>query len=65
MTEALTLAQRVIDLADGDPTKGNLLTGSPWRSRSRCVPPRDVLWATGWTADFDRAIAVARVDPTT
>ena len=28
MTEALRLAQRVIDLAEGDPTKGNLVMGS-------------------------------------
>jgi class 3 adenylate cyclase len=67
MTEALTLSQRVIDLANGDPTKGNLLTGSPlafamaMRASARCCLGRQ-----GWTADFDRAIAVAReVDPTT
>ena len=29
MAEALRLAQRVIDLADGDPTIGNLILGSP------------------------------------
>ena len=29
MAEVLRLAQRVIDLADGDPAKGNLLIGSP------------------------------------
>ena len=29
MSAVLQLAQRVIDLADGDPKKGNLLTGSP------------------------------------
>ena len=29
MTEVLRLAQCVIDLADGDPSKGNLILGSP------------------------------------
>ena len=29
MVETLRLAQRIIDLADGDPTKGNLIVGSP------------------------------------
>ena len=29
MTEALRLAQRTIELADGDATKGNLIIGSP------------------------------------
>ena len=29
MIEALRLADRLIDLADGDPTKGNLILGSP------------------------------------
>jgi hypothetical protein len=67
MTTVLRLAQRVIDLADGDPTKGNLLTGSPlafamaMRGSARCC-----LGQRRWKADFDRAIAVANeVDPTT
>jgi adenylate cyclase len=66
MTAALTLSQRVIDLADGDPTKGNLLTGSPlafataMRASARCA-----LGQPNWKDDFDQAIAVARVDPTT
>ena len=29
MIEALRLSDRLIDLADGDPTKGNLIFGSP------------------------------------
>ena len=29
MAETLRLAQRAIDLAEGDPTKGNLIVGSP------------------------------------
>jgi class 3 adenylate cyclase len=67
MTEVDHLAQRVIDLADGDPTKGNFLTGSPlafataMRGIARCCRGHD-----GWRADFDEANAIAReVDPTT
>lgn len=66
MTEALALSQRVIELADGDPTKGNLLTGSPlafataMRASARCA-----LGQRNWKDDFDEAIEVSRVDPTT
>jgi adenylate cyclase len=67
MTEVLRLAQRVIDLADGDPTKGDLIFGSPlalanaWRGTARwCLGIR------GWKDDLHQAIAMARaVDPTT
>jgi hypothetical protein len=67
MSEVEALAQRVIGLADGDPTKGNFLTGSPlafataMRGVARCCRGLD-----GWRADFDEANAIARdVDPTT
>jgi adenylate cyclase len=66
MSAVLQLAQRVIDLADGDPKKGNLLTGSPlafataMRASARCA-----LGQPNWKGDFDQAIAFARVDPTT
>jgi len=66
MTEALTLSQCVIDLADGDPTKGNILTGSPlafataMRASARCA-----LGQPNWKDDFDLAMAISRVDPTT
>jgi len=66
MAHALRLAQRVIDLAEGDPTKGNFLTGSPlafataMRASARCA-----LGQRHWKDDFDEAIAVAQVDPTT
>ena len=66
MHQALRLAQRVIDLADGDATKGNFLTGSPlafataMRASARCA-----LGQPNWKDDFDQALAVARVDPTT
>jgi adenylate cyclase len=66
MAAVLKLTQRVIDLADGDPKKGNLLTGSPlafataMRASARCA-----LGQPNWKSDFDQAIAFARVDPTT
>jgi hypothetical protein len=66
MTQALRLAQRVIDLADGNATKGNFLTGSPlafataMRASAKCA-----LGQPKWKDDFDHALAVARVDPTT
>jgi len=60
--EGLRLAQRAIDLADGDPTKGSL---GPIRSplamailmRGCC---RYCLGLSGWREDLDQAIAMAR-----
>jgi len=65
--EGLRLAQRVIDLAEGNPTKGSLgPIGSPlamaflMRGSCRCC-----LGVAGWREDLDQAIAMARsVDPT-
>ena len=66
-TEVLRLAQRVIDLADGDPAHGNLIFGSPlalalaFRGTARWC-----LGIPGWRGDFDQAVAIARkVDATT
>ena len=66
MTEVLRLAQCVIDLADGDPSKGNLILGSPLvvalaiRGNARWA--RGIL---GWRDDYDQAVAIARgVDAT-
>ena len=40
MAEALRLSQTVIDLADGDPTKGNIVFGSPLAmALARAAPP--------------------------
>jgi adenylate cyclase len=64
--EGLRLAQRVIDLAEGDPTKGALgPVGSPlamaFLMRGNC---RYCLGVAGWREDLDQAIAMARsVDP--
>ena len=67
MTEVLRWAQRVIDLADGDPTLGDLIFGSPlaaaiaFRGAARWC-----LGIAGWKDDFHQAVAMARAsDPTT
>jgi adenylate cyclase len=67
MADLLRLAQRVIDLADGDPAKGDLLVGSPlaivisFRGTGRWC--RGI---AGWKDDFHQAVAMARaVDPLT
>ena len=64
--EAMQLAQRVIDLAAGDPCKGDLLVGSPLalalgiRGLARCS-----LGHPGWSDDVHQAVRTARaVDPT-
>ena len=45
MAEALRWSQTVIDLADGDPAKGNLIIGSPLAlALARAAPP-DGRWA--------------------
>jgi adenylate cyclase len=66
MAEVLRLAQRGIDLADGDPTMGDLIVGSPLavlialRGAARWC-----LGIPGWKDDFHQAIAMARAaDPT-
>jgi adenylate cyclase len=65
--EGLRLAQRAIDLADGDPTKGVLgPIGSPLAAailmRGNC---RYCLGVPGWKEDLDKAMAMFRsIDPT-
>ena len=64
MAEVLRLAQRVIDLTGGDPTKGSLMFGSPFtlaivmRGLARCC-----LGIPGWKHDFHQAIAMGRGVP--
>src|SRR5262249_633256 len=67
MTEALRLAQPVIDLTERHPTKANLLMGSPlalalaMRGFNRLC-----LGINGWRSDADVAITLAApVDPKT
>ena len=64
-SDALRWSQRVIDLADGDPSKGNFVVGSPLafalmaRGDARCC-----LGRPGWRDDLHRAVAMARsADP--
>ena len=60
MADVLRLAQRVIDLADGDPTMGNLILGSPlavaiaMRGAARCC-----FGTPGWKDDFALAVEMA------
>ena len=64
--EALRLAQRVIDLAAGDPTMGNLIFGSPLAMATGMKGLAKMrLGIDGWQADADAAIAMAApLDPT-
>jgi adenylate cyclase len=64
--EALRLTQRVIDLADGDLTKGNVVLGSPLAlmTSGRGVA-RACLGMPGWIDDLNDGIALVRsFDPT-
>jgi hypothetical protein len=63
--DMLRWSQRVIDLADGDPSKGNLLFGSPlaiaFTTRAQA---RYCLGRPGWRDDLQQALAMARAtDP--
>ncbi len=60
MTEALHLAQRVIDLSNGDLTIGDKLFGAPLTlaTRMRCLI-RLCLGIDGWRSDADAAVAMA------
>jgi adenylate cyclase len=63
--ESLRLAQRVIDLADGDPTMGDFVIGSPlaWALTVKGAA-RMVLGQPGWRSDLEAGVAIARsVDP--
>ncbi|MGH3561872.1 MAG: cyclase, partial [Mycobacterium sp.] len=61
LTDVLRWSQAVIDLAEGDPTKGNFNIGSPLALASafRGVA-RWALGRAGWREDFRHAIAMAR-----
>jgi adenylate cyclase len=66
MIEALRLADHLVDLADGDPTKGNLILGSPL---STAIAMRGhvkmCLGMQGWLDDAATSIAMAaQLDPT-
>jgi class 3 adenylate cyclase len=64
-SDVLQWSQRVIDLADGDPSKGNFVFGSPlaiaFMGRGDA---RYCLGRPGWRDDLHRAVAMARsADP--
>jgi adenylate cyclase len=65
VVELSQMAQRVIDLAEDDPIKGNLILGSPLcLALSMRGAANMCLGRPGWKADLDHAITVARVlDP--
>ena len=58
-------SQRVIDLADGDPSKGNFLFGSPLAAAFLCrAAARYCLGRLGWREDVRQSIAMGRrADP--
>ncbi|KZS72003.1 hypothetical protein A4G29_03945 [Mycobacterium kansasii] len=64
--EAWRLAQRAVDLAAGDPTKGSLIFGSPLAMATGLKGFVGIcLGMPGWQADSDAAIAMAApIDPT-
>ncbi len=64
-SDALRWSQRVIDLADGDPSKGNLLSGSPLAiAFTTRANTRFCLGRPGWRDDLAHGLALARsADP--
>jgi adenylate cyclase len=69
MADMLRFAQLVIDLAEGDPAKGNLIFESPLTSVTTVRGlARWCLGIAGWKDDFDQSIATPRAlmtDPAT
>jgi class 3 adenylate cyclase len=66
-SDMLRWSQRVIDLADGDPSKGNFLFGSPLAlAFTTRAMARYCLGRPGWAEDQRHGLAVARsADPLT
>jgi class 3 adenylate cyclase len=65
MCEVLRWSQRVIDLADGDPSKGNYIFGSPLAvALMQRAVARYCLGRPGWRDDLRHGLAMARnTDP--
>jgi hypothetical protein len=63
--DVLRWSQRVIELADGDPSKGNFLVGSPLAlALTFRAMARYCLGRPGWRDDLQQALAMARrADP--
>jgi hypothetical protein len=64
-SEGLRLSQKVVDLADGDPAKGNFIVGSPLAiALAARGTHRYVLGRAGWRDDLRHGLAMARnADP--
>ena len=65
MRDVLRWSQKVIDLADGDPSKGNLIIGSPLAVAltTRAVA-RFFMGREGWRDDLQHGLAMGRrIDP--
>ena len=61
LSDVLRWSHAVVEMAGGDPTKGNLIIGSPlslalaWRGIAKAS-----FGLSGWRDDFDRAVEMAR-----
>ena len=64
-TEVLRWSERVVELADGDPLKGNFIFGSPLAAAFTAHGiARYCVGIPGWRADLEQGIAMARAaDP--
>jgi class 3 adenylate cyclase len=64
-SDVMLWSQRAIDLADGDPSKGNFLFGSPLAGALTArATARYCLGRPGWADDVQEALAIARgADP--
>lgn len=61
MSEAMRLAQRAIDLSQGDPEMGNLIIGSPLAfALVLRASAASTLGIDGWKEDYNRAVEMAR-----
>lgn len=61
MTEALSLADRAIELSNGDPCMGNMIIGSPLAfALVLRASAASILGIHRWKQDYDRAIEMAR-----
>jgi adenylate cyclase len=61
IAEVLRLAQRIIDLADGDPDKGNLILESPLALATMYrATARACIGNPGWKGDLEQAVAMGR-----
>jgi adenylate cyclase len=66
VVEGLRLAQRTIDLADGDPTMDNIIVGSPLAfALALRGSNRLAMGIPGWRDDLARAITMAKAIDTT